>query len=221
MEGWAFVGIAVVVVAIIFVVWYFSADQRTRRAIKAVPISNVSQAHDGTAVRLVGQAEVTQPATAPLTGRHCAYWQVRVQQRRRSGNNNSTWVTIIDDHGGTNFVVRDHTGAADVDTANARAVLDKDRNRSSGFLNDASPDLEAFLNSHGKSSTGWVFNKTLRYHEGIIEPGERITVVGHCRHTGNAPAYRGVATSADCTLGLAAFDDGSPLLLSDEQKLLS
>ncbi len=222
MSPWAIAAFVVVVAAIVFVAWYFSADQRLRRAIKALPITRIAHANGDCTVRLVGTVEVAQPILSPLSGRPCAYWQVRVQQRRSSGRNNTTWTTIVNDHGGTNFTVRDETGLAEVDMTYANPLLDKDRTLNSGFLNDAPPHLEAYLNSKGNSSEGWIFNKTLRYYEGIIEPGEKVTVVGKSRLTARATAYRGYATgSPEASLSLTSPDDGSPLLLSDEPKLLS
>lgn len=56
-------------------------------------------------------------------------------------------------------------------------MLDKSYN--SGFLNDASENLEKYLNSKGYDSEGFLgFNKTLRYKEGILENGEQIAVYG-------------------------------------------
>jgi hypothetical protein len=54
-----------------------------------------------------------------------------------------------------------------------------DHSDSSGFLNDASPELEAFLSERGHQSTSFLgMNKTMRYREGALETGEQIAVVG-------------------------------------------
>jgi hypothetical protein len=59
-------------------------------------------------------------------------------------------------------------------------VLVKDGKFSSGTWNDASPQLQKFLESHGRSSTGMLgFNRRLKYLEGIFEEHEPVAVLGH------------------------------------------
>lgn len=159
--------------------WYFSADQTARRAMRAVPVRAVAEVAGGTKARIVGRVRVDAPITAPLTGRACARWRVIVQEKR--GGKNKHWVTVLDASQGVDFVVEDPSGKAIVAGPSVQAVLEQDGNFSSGFLNDATPELEAFLAAHGRSSQGFVFNKTMRYREGVVEPGETVTVVGWAR----------------------------------------
>jgi hypothetical protein len=48
----------------------------------------------------------------------------------------------------------------------------------SGTFDDPTPTQLAFLAKYGGESKGWLFNKKLRYIEPVIEPGERIAVLG-------------------------------------------
>ena len=57
--------------------------------------------------------------------------------------------------------------------------LIKDNKQSSGTFNDPTPKFEAVLRRYNiNPETYFGFNKKLRYQEGIIEVGERITVAG-------------------------------------------
>jgi hypothetical protein len=76
------------------------------------------------------------------------------------------------------FAVDDGTGRAIVNPGQARVALVVDHSTSSGSFDDATGVEEGFLARHGMKSTGWFFNRTLRYREGAIEVGERVSVLG-------------------------------------------
>jgi hypothetical protein len=174
MKVWGLV--LTVGLAVAFFAWFFSADQRQRRKMRSVPRRLVREVGEGELARVTGTAEVREPLTAPLSGRACSYWRVVVEERRSSGKN-SHWVKVIDDHEGVDFVLRDDTGAALVRTIHARAVLQKDASGSTGLFSDPTPELEAFLNDRGHSSSGFIFKKTMKFHEGVVEHGETVTAV--------------------------------------------
>jgi hypothetical protein len=212
--------VLLVFAVVLFAAWWFGADQQARRFMKGIPVRPIREVMDGEVARVVGAVSVDAPVSAPLSGRPCAYWRVVVEERRRRGKN-SRWVTVIDDHGGVDFVVSDETGRALVKTGHVRAVLDKDHGRSSGFLNDATPELDHFLASRGHTSQGFLFNKSMRFREGVVEPGETVAVVGAARWepdpelgAQDRAGYRDRAKR----LVLDRRAEG-PLLLSDEEKM--
>lgn len=205
--------------------WYFSPDQRAKRAIRAVAVSRIADVSDGERVRVVGQIEVEAPVAAPLSGRACAYWRVLVEELRSNGKS-SSWHKLVDEHDGVDFLLRDSTGAAWVESMHVTAILDKDGSGSSGFLQDPSPQLEAFLAERGHDTKGWFFNKRIRFREGVAEPGETIAVVGDAKwerdpdsSTRAGDGYR--EAQVPQRLRVRAPEDGSPLLLSDQSDLLS
>lgn len=178
MEPVLFIFLAVALFGIIaLLAWYFSADQRALRAMRAVPYRRIADVIDGEKARIVGQVALRETVRAPLSGRECAYWRVTVREQRGGGKSRH-WVTIIDEHGGVDFFLEQDGAKALIKTDLVTAVLQKDGSFSSGFLNDATPELEAFLAERGHSAQGWVFNKNLRYHEGVVEHGETVCVVG-------------------------------------------
>ncbi|HWN70768.1 MAG TPA: hypothetical protein VNM90_24170, partial [Haliangium sp.] len=84
-------------------------------------------------------------------------------------------------------------------------ALVKDAHFRSGLFQDATPALEQFLARHGRQSQGWLFNKNLRYREGVIEAGELVAVCGQGRREG-APAPR-LALVASPSMPLYVSDD--------------
>ena len=64
------------------------------------------------------------------------------------------------------------------DPGQSTLLLHMDATTRSGTLDDATPVEESFLSRNGVASTGVWLNKTLRYIEGVIEPGERVAIVG-------------------------------------------
>jgi hypothetical protein len=175
-----------VVVAILIGSWvykeFFSARGRARRALHKAPRVPIAQAKDGEVAKLAGRLRlVDEPLTSPLTSRSCAYFRTSVEQQKSRGKS-SYWDTIIEESDfSARLIIEDGTGSALVELVYPMVVLNMDTHLSSGFLNDATPELEAFLSRHGVSSQGWVFNKTLRYKEGALEEGEKVAVYGLCR----------------------------------------
>lgn len=173
-----FLGIAIVIA---IVAWYFSEKQRILRALRGAPIVPIHAVSAGAVARIEGKVRVLgEPLRAPFSGRFCVFYEAIVEERRSNGKS-SSWVTIIREVQANDFLLDDGTALARVESAGLRVVAVKDSERTSGVLNDASADLEAFLAKHGRKSQGWVFNKTLRYREGVFEPGERVTVLGSVR----------------------------------------
>lgn len=215
---WVFFAAAIAVV--VFVVWWFGADQQARRLMKGIPVRAIRDVIEGEVARVVGAVAVDAPVRAPLSGRACAYWRIVVEERRRRGKN-SRWVKVIDEHGGVDFVIRDETGKALVKTDHVHAVLENDGGGSSGFFNDPSPELDEFLASRGHTSKGFLFNKSMRYREGVVEHGETVAAVGAARwepdpelDVQGQAGYRERAKR----LVLDRRAEG-PLLLSDEDKM--
>lgn len=167
---------ALVAAGVMLVALYFSKSQRINRALRKAPRVNIAQASDGDYVKLVGTLEPIDQLAAPLSGRACSYYEVIVEEER--GARNRTWSTVIRERDGCPFMINDGTAKARVELSEAETALTQDGHWSSGFLNDADPELEAYLARHGKSSTGLVFNRTLRYREGVLEPGEQVAVLG-------------------------------------------
>jgi hypothetical protein len=98
------------------------------------------------------------------------------------------------------------------------AAITIDHERRSGTFNDATTDLEAFLAARGHSSRGFIFNKAIRYREGVVEPGEQVAVCGRASRevdpapdSGQVAGYREMPTRLVLTASTA-----EPILIRDD-----
>lgn len=179
MDSGIFIIAIIVIGVIIFASSYFSKSARIKRKIKNAPLKKISDVKDGETAKIIGSVEIVgQPLIAPLSGRKCSYYHIKVEQKV-SGNKSSHWKTIIEEEVPGKFVLRDGKDCAFIDKNAIETYLVKDRKYSSGFLNDADDVLEKYLQNHGhKSENFFGLNKTLRYSEGVLEPGEKVAVLG-------------------------------------------
>jgi hypothetical protein len=178
MEGAFILVILGAVLVVIFLVFFFSRDAVIRRKLRKTPLVRLGEVTDDQEGRFVGKIGILAKMAAPLSQRPCVHYHVKVRQKRRSGKH-SHCRTIIDEHMTMDFALDDGSGTAEVQTDHVDVAVDKDAHYRSGFLNDASEQLDTFLQSRGHESAGWLgFNKTLKYAEGILEEGETVAVLG-------------------------------------------
>ncbi|MHC4884223.1 MAG: GIDE domain-containing protein [Planctomycetota bacterium] len=119
---------------------------------------------------------------SPMRGTPCVYYHFEVEEKRtrHTGKSSSTyWATVIEDEQYAPCAVEDETGEVMVSLREAELMLDADSHDRSGFLDDASPELEDTLQRrYGRSSQGWIFNKSMRYTETVLEAGDPVYVLG-------------------------------------------
>ena len=120
---------------------------------------------------------LSEPLESPYTRAPCVHYHFKVVQ---GGGKNSR--TIINDRNSTGCVVEDGTGSCRVDLWRARMVLDSVVHGSSGTFNEAPEGVETMLRErYGKTSKGWVFNKSMSYTETVLREGEQVYVLGTAR----------------------------------------
>ncbi len=168
---------AVIIVGIFCVILLagaFNPASRLKRQLRGAPRFALAELSEATLGRVVGRAAVLRDQlTAPLTGRACVHYIAKVEQQQ-----GKSWRTIITEERGVPFVLDDGTGRAIVEAQHARIALDFDSRSSSGTFDDPTEIERAFLDKHGQTGQGWIFNKQLRYREAIIEVGETVAVLG-------------------------------------------
>lgn len=171
----------VIVAGIIFLSSYFSKKTVVKRKLKKATGRKVSEFLNGDIAKVVGKVEfVGEPLIAPLSGRRCAYYYVLVEELQSDGKS-SHWQKIIEEEVKGSFVIRDGRYRAFIRSSqsNIKSYLVQDVNYASGYKNNATPELEMYLQAHGKKSEGWLhMNKRIRYKEGVLEEGETMAVVG-------------------------------------------
>lgn len=209
--------IAIGLVVALFV-YYFSAKQVIIRTLKKSPSKPIARIQDKEYAKIIGQAKhVKDPLIAPISGRHCIFYQVIVEKK---GSKNS-WHTVIDETRTQDFFIetRGEMAIVKVDQPKSfrKVYLDKDHERSTGYFNGSDPKLEQFLKSRGSKGTNFLgIKKTMRYKEGVIHLNEKIAVMGTAEwKTLNEP-IEGFNYSKILTL---SGSEKQKLLITDMKKL--
>ena len=167
---------------------------KRRQRIIATPTSPIAQAPGNQLVEIKGRVVPGEQGLVqtPFSGRHAVWTRVTVQELRSSGRN-SYWHTLLTEMDGRIFMVDDGSGQlARVIPAGANVILDKVNIASSGTFNDAQPHLEQFLVSRGLKSTSWLgLNKSMRYEEELLAPGDPVYALGPSRREVGPPVNDG------------------------------
>jgi hypothetical protein len=213
---------AAVLVGLVVLGAFFSHDARVKRALRKAPLHTTATFPAGAVATVQGTVcqLAEAPLVAPLTGRACAYYEAIVEEYRSSGKSGA-WYPIIREQQGQDFLLDDGQGTARVIMHNASVALVKDVHFRSGLFEDATPVLEDFLARHGRASQGWVFNKKLRYREGVIEPGELVAVCGQGTREADPSPHATAAGYRDTpTRLLLSAAPAMPLYVSDDMSAL-
>jgi hypothetical protein len=159
----------------IFARWYFSEAQRVKRALAATPVTAVSALLEGDTVRVVGTLQRgPRTLTAPLSGRPCAVFLLRVRELR-----GKTWKEIVRESEAVEFAVDDGTGAVAVRPDHFELSLDDDHTERAGLWSDASDAVRELLLARGESLEDALgLKRVLQLHEAVMEEGERVAVRG-------------------------------------------
>jgi hypothetical protein len=149
-------------------------------------------------VEVKGVVEAAQVVTSPFYAVPAVYVRWCVEEYRRRGKS-SSWVTVLQGVECKDFWIRDDSGRVRVPVAGLSPVLylAGKNTTSSGTFRSAPEHIEQFLARHGRSSSGWVFNKSMRYTEECIQPGEHIYALGWARRDGNEPAFTQAPDSSE------------------------
>ena len=160
---------------------------RRTQSYKPLPVA-IHEVADGRVASISGR--VTRPKeilVAPVTGRRCACYQVRVQRQI-----DDDWEEIICENRGADFTVVDDSGEAFVRMTDAEIVVGRVANIKSGDFDAASAAMESLLARHNEEGSAMeamlaqhnattgdsLDNRRLRYVEGVVQEGDLVTVVG-------------------------------------------
>jgi hypothetical protein len=108
---------------------------------------------------------------APLTGRTCVYYAVRLHGSK---------LDLATDTERVSFAIRDGTGRALIDPADAQIDVAEDHVIDVKSSKLADPRHLALLARHNINPHGWMFPVHLQFHETVIAVGSRIAVGGAC-----------------------------------------
>ena len=197
---------------------------KRRQRIIATPTSPIAQAPGNQLVEIKGRIAPSEQGVlqAPFSGRHAVWCRVTVQELRSSGKS-TYWHTILTEVDARHFLVDDSSGQlARVLPEAANVMLDKQSITSSGTFKDPAPHLLAFLQSRGKSSTSWLgFNKSMRYEEELLTPGDPVYALGPSRRDAGPPVHDGYRMVPGSQLVMFAGHEELILTNKTEEQLVS
>lgn len=149
--------------------YFFSKKAIVKRKLKKANYRKLSTFRENEMAKIVGHVEIiNEPLISPLAHRKCVHYYILVEKQSSSGES-TTWVEIIEEEVSQKFLIREDDVYAYINSKNIKRYVVRDKEFSSGFGNDATQRLEAYLNSKGNKSEGFFgFNKSLRYFEGVL-----------------------------------------------------
>lgn len=173
-----FIFIVIIIIGVILS-YLFSKKARIKRKLKNAEFKSLGDFKNGEIGKIVGHVQfLDEPLISPLSHRKCSYYYIHIEQRVSSGKN-SHWKTLVEEEVSSKFFIREGTDLAFINDNNLKCYIVQDKSYSSGFWDDATENLEKFLDSKGHKSQGILgFNKKLRYNEGVLESEEKIAVYG-------------------------------------------
>lgn len=194
------IGLGVLVLGIIFIVVGFltrrklnvMADTQTVGAGEAAQVANPS----GTArVEVYGNAESDQPLTAPISGKPCVYYRLRVEELRvrydRDSQGNThrreSWDTVTDEKRFTPFYIRDSSGAILVEPEKADFVARQTVNNAfgaPGYEQGSRGGIGGVVGDVVGAALGAETSRGMRSSEWIVPTGEPTYVIGSALATG-------------------------------------
>lgn len=163
--------------------YYFKKELVILRKLKNIPLKRIGSLRTNQLEKIHGKVlHVHEPLLAPLSKRKCVFYSIKLEVKKSNGKN-SYWKTLIEDQNIQTFFIEQNGNLAIVKPSqnpkNYKSFLVVDKKDSSGKFNDPTLEFESLLKSYDINPKGWFgFNKSLRYTEGIIEIGEKITVAG-------------------------------------------
>lgn len=169
---------------------------RRRQRILAMPTSRIGQASGNGDVEIKGRIVPSELGLVrtPFSDRSAVWYRVTVREYRSSyGRRGGSWQKVLTEIDGRPFMVDDGSGQkARVLPLGATVILDEQNVASSGTLRDPPPHVESFLRSRGLESTSWLgFNKSMRYEEEVLAPGEHLFALGPSRRDPGPPVQDG------------------------------
>jgi len=175
--------IVVVFGLIAFLGYYFSAKQMVLRKLSKIPLKPATGLKTSELTKVTGKAlHVKEPLIAPLSGRECVFYTIKIEKRVSNGKS-SHWKTVIKEEKTQEFFINNNGDFVIVrptqSPKNYISYLVKDKKTFSGTFNNPTPEFESLLRQYNIDPLNFLgFNKSLRYKEGVIEIGEQITVSG-------------------------------------------
>ncbi len=189
-----------------FAIYHFMIKRFKKQidTIQQAPLTKVGQLQPGLHKANGTSVAMDKMVVSPLTQAECIFYHFKVEELRtntqsggyknRSGTGKlgttqtSTWVPIVNDRQAVACGLQDETGTAKLDLLGAEMILSSGKPVESNFLKSCPPELaENLKRRYDVSTQGMIFNKSLRFTEMIIRPGDKLFVVGDVENQPGQP----------------------------------
>ncbi len=170
--------------------YFLLINYRKYHLIQKTETSNINMVYNGFYEVKGKIVPVGEKLTSPFTEKQCVYYHFTIEQKQSHGKH-SKWVKLIDDKRSAGFGIDDGTGMAIIDMNNADVQIRTDAKGSSGMFNSADEREQAVLQKYGESNKVWIFEKSMKYTEKFLEPGDELYVLGEVNgKEGHNPVFR-------------------------------
>ena len=171
-------------------------SMKRKKLMESIPTSKIRSLAIGIA-EIYGKAATTEKLIhGPFSNEACIVCRVVIQEYER-WSKYRRWHTIKDTVLSTKFMVEDETGKVRVDPRQATLDIPVSFKSSSGWGSDPPKHAIEFLKKNNLDYEGFLgMNKSLRYLEYTIKPGDNVYVLGRADdnpHTEDGSAQDGVA----------------------------
>lgn len=206
----------VVVAILAWLVWLAWSRSRMNpllRRLVEVPITTLGRATDGEIVRVVGTIQGTGlRLRAPLTGWRGAWYDTGVYELQGVGDYRGGrtwyWNPVHREQRGFDFFVDDGTAKAKVRSDGLRVLSPMDLDDRLGWFGVPDHRELAFLQrQHIRLTNWWTGQRDLRLVESVLEPGDRVAVVGRLRSGGADKEGRSVCEITALPEGYVLISD--------------
>lgn len=168
-----------------------------RQELASRPRARIGEA-SGPGLRVTGRVQARGDLlTAPVSGRRCVAFQLRVEEWKASRDRVHRWLPLFDLQDAQSFGLADETGDAMLDATTPFLLaleLDEQGSTERADTIDAAR-MKALISLIGPARKGWLAEpRRLRYGEGIINEGDLVSVGGsgarELNPTGRSPNSR-------------------------------
>ncbi|MFD0834995.1 hypothetical protein ACFQ0I_04415 [Mariniflexile aquimaris] len=178
------IALGICVIGIVaFGIYYFNPKQIILRKLAKIRLKPIVSLSDNELVKVNGKAvNIQAPLIAPLSKRKCVYFTIKIEKKVSTGKN-SHWKTVVNEEKIDPFFMEQNGSFVLINSTqnpkNYVSYLVVDSKLTSGVFNKPTPEALALLEKYNMDSKNFFgFHKQLRYQEGVIEIGEKITVAG-------------------------------------------
>ena len=156
------------------------------KTFELTPLVRICDVQNGKQVKVHGVAVHSgETIKAPFTGRKCTYYVARVESWRlpKRRGRERWWRMYWDLEGECEMmgkvVIREGNEYALLDTVHVKSDIHKDASYVVGTMHSKEPAMVRFIKQNKIKATGhFNIEKSLRWHEGVVEDGEQCTLAG-------------------------------------------